>query len=125
MTMIIVRRNRRDLFERFQRAFGPRASVTVLWDRRRWERRLVPQAAPAERRRRDDRRRPPPPSWRAWDFLVEEAGHEDARAAPAGFPLNVRDPDGATLCPGCARPIEPADPVLRLGDWMVHVGCGR
>jgi hypothetical protein len=57
--------------------------VTVLWDRRRGDRRSAPAAGPQERRA-SDRRQKPPFTWEVADFVVvgQPPATEDAPKPP-------------------------------------------
>jgi hypothetical protein len=70
--LVVVRHGERDLYERLTTI--ARDSVTVVWDRRKGERRKADRPAAADRRRQD-RRQLPPPTW-ALGFLVVQ--FEDA-----------------------------------------------
>lgn len=65
--LVVVQRHEATLYTRL--AAMAREGLTVIWDRRHGERRMVDRAPGASRRQRD-RRRPLPATWATLGFLV-------------------------------------------------------
>ena len=85
MHLMIVRRGRVNTFQMLQREFADERPVTVIWDRRRADRRGTDGAIPTDartggERRRGERRGVPPASWDAADFILVQVP-DDARPA--------------------------------------------
>jgi hypothetical protein len=72
--LVIVRVGEQDLYE--QLTSIARDNVTIVWDRRRGNRRTMDRPAGTERRQLE-RRQPPPPAW-ATGFLVVQFGESSS-----------------------------------------------
>ncbi len=68
--LVIVARDRRNLYEYLRSAFAHEPGVHVLQERRQAERRRRPKAQPVDRRRTDRRARPVDAHMRAFGFAI-------------------------------------------------------
>jgi hypothetical protein len=68
MKLIVVARDKKELFERLLDKFVDDLNVSVVWDRRKGDRRRLPERSDSNRRRTDRRTLTKP--WSGRDYIV-------------------------------------------------------
>lgn len=75
--LIVVRRERRDLYENLRRSFEPESGVAVILDRREEERRKATASVEPDRRRKDRRAAPTATELDSWETAGFRVIHQD------------------------------------------------
>jgi hypothetical protein len=78
--LVIVRSGREEIFRDLSDTFRG-FPATVIWDRRRRERRVAGQSVPIERRQGQRRADPPRDTWRTLGFIIIESDSPPAEAS--------------------------------------------
>jgi Cu(I)/Ag(I) efflux system protein CusF len=88
---VIVQRGRGDLYRAVEGSMTG-AGVTVIWDRRRSERRRNARRSVGPERRHADRRGAPPETWTRLGFQLVPTDATDGAVVPPGLPPGSREP---------------------------------
>jgi hypothetical protein len=96
--LVVVRDGQKQVFEQLKRALAREPHpTTLIWDRRRGDRRAVTSAVKRDRRR-DQRRATPDATWETHHFVVAST------TTPTDLLDAYRNPVAATHTPGEATP---------------------